>query len=217
MTLKKLNDYQLKGKRVLVRVDLNVPIENGKIADSSRIERILPTIREILDNGGKPILMSHFGRPKGLRDPLLSLEPMVPNLSKILGCAIKFSRNIVGPEALEKSKSLEGNEILLLENTRFHQEEEANELKFSEALSNLGDIYCNDAFSAAHRAHASTVGVAQFMPNCIGLLMSEELSILETVLGDPKRPVVAVVGGAKVSTIIYNLKGQFRCLSCGYS
>ena len=200
MTLKKLNDYQLKGKRVLVRVDLNVPIENGKIADSSRIERILPTIREILDNGGKPILMSHFGRPKGLRDPLLSLEPMVPSLSKILGCAIKFSRNIVGPEALEKSKSLEGNEILLLENTRFHQEEEANELKFSEALSNLGDIYCNDAFSVAHRAHASTVGVAQFIPNCIGLLMSEELSILETVLGDPKRPVVAVVGGAKVST-----------------
>ena len=200
MTLKNLNDYQLKDRRVLVRVDLNVPLENGKIAESSRIERIVPTIREILDNGGKPILMSHFGRPKGLRDPSLSLEPLIPSLSKLLGCTIKFSPNILSQEALEKSKSLKGNEILLLENTRFHQEEEENELKFSEKLSNLGDIYCNDAFSAAHRAHASTVGVAQFIPNCIGLLMSEELSALETVLGNPKRPVVAVVGGAKVST-----------------
>ena len=200
MPLRTLNDYQLSNKRVLIRVDLNVPLENGIISDSSRIERAIPTIKEILKNGGKPILMSHFGRPKGPNNSSLSMEFLIPYLSKYLGCKVKFSKKILGPETLDYSKNLGKNEVLLLENTRFYPQEEENELKFSEALSKLGDIFCNDAFSAAHRAHASTVGVARFIPNCIGLLMSEELSALERVLGKPKRPLVAIVGGAKVST-----------------
>ncbi|MDG2354448.1 MAG: phosphoglycerate kinase [Paracoccaceae bacterium] len=202
MTLKTLNDHELQNKKILVRVDLNVPLSRAKILDSSRIERLVPTVRKIIKEGGRPILLSHFGRPKGRYDKLLSLEQLLPELSRLLDCRVKFSTETIGAEALKKVESLTNGEVLLLENTRFNPQEETNELNFSKSLSELGDIFCNDAFSASHRAHASTVGVANFMPNCIGLLMQQELTALKSVLSKPKRPVVAVVGGAKVSTKI---------------
>lgn len=202
MTVKTLNDHDLQNKKILVRVDLNVPLNQAKILDSSRIERLVPTVRKIIKEGGRPILISHFGRPKGKYDKLLSLEQLIPELSRFLDCRVKFSTETTGTEALKKVEGLANGEVLLLENTRFNPQEEANELNFSKSLSELGDIFCNDAFSASHRAHASTVGVANFMPNCIGLLMQQELTALKSVLSRPKRPVVAVVGGAKVSTKI---------------
>ena len=202
MTVKTLNDHELQNKKILVRVDLNVPLNQAKILDSSRIERLVPTVRKIIKEGGRPILISHFGRPKGKYDKLLSLEQLIPELSRFLDCRVKFSTETTGTEALKKVEGLANGEVLLLENTRFNPQEEANELNFSKSLSELGDIFCNDAFSASHRAHASTVGVANFMPNCIGLLMQQELTALKSVLSKPKRPVVAVVGGAKVSTKI---------------
>tara|TARA_B100000902_G_scaffold392534_1_gene445093 strand:+ start:823 stop:2010 length:1188 start_codon:yes stop_codon:yes gene_type:complete len=202
MTVKTLNDHDLQNKKILVRVDLNVPLNQAKILDSSRIERLVPTVRKIIKEGGRPILISHFGRPKGKYDKLLSLEQLIPELSRFLDCRVKFSTETTGTEALKKVEGLANGEVLLLENTRFNPQEEANELNFSKSLSELGDIFCNDAFSASHRAHASTVGVANFMPNCIGLLMQQELTALKSVLSKPKRPVVAVVGGAKVSTKI---------------
>ena len=202
MTVKTLNDHDLQNKKILVRVDLNVPLNQAKILDSSRIERLVPTVRKIIKEGGRPILISHFGRPKGKYDKLLSLEQLIPELSRFLDCRVKFSTETTGTEALKKVEGLANGEVLLLENTRFNPQEEANELNFSKSLSELGDIFCNDAFSASHRAHASTVGVANFMPNCIGLLMQQELTALKSVLSKPKRPLVAVVGGAKVSTKI---------------
>ena len=200
MNPKTLNDYELKSKKVLVRADLNVPMDKGKISDTSRIERLVPTIRKIFESGGKPILLSHFGRPNGSYDEALSLKPLIPIMNKVLGFPVKFSEDVIGTEALESANTLEDGEVLLMENTRFYPQEEANELSFSKSLSELGDIFCNDAFSASHRAHASTVGVAQFLPNCMGLLMQEELTTLKTVLTNPEKPVVAVVGGAKVSS-----------------
>ncbi|MED5530742.1 MAG: phosphoglycerate kinase, partial [Pseudomonadota bacterium] len=200
MNPKTLNDYELKSKKVLVRADLNVPMDKGKISDTSRIERLVPTIRKILESGGKPILLSHFGRPNGSYDEALSLKPLIPIMNKVLGFPVKFSEDVIGAEALESANTLEDGEVLLMENTRFYHQEEANELSFSKSLSELGDIFCNDAFSASHRAHASTVGVAQFLPNCMGLLMQEELTTLKTVLTNPEKPVIAVVGGAKVSS-----------------
>ena len=200
MNPKTLNDYELKSKKVLVRADLNVPMDKGKISDTSRIERLVPTIRKIFESGGKPILLSHFGRPNGSYDEALSLKPLIPIMNKVLGFPVKFSEDVIGAEALESANTLEDGEVLLMENTRFYPQEEANELSFSKSLSELGDIFCNDAFSASHRAHASTVGVAQFLPNCMGLLMQEELTTLKTVLTNPEKPVVAVVGGAKVSS-----------------
>ena len=202
MTVKTLNDHDLQNKKILVRVDLNVPLNQAKILDSSRIERLVPTVRKIIKEGGQPILISHFGRPKGKYDKLLSLEQLIPELSRFLDCRVKFSTETTGTEALKKVEGLANGEVLLLENTRFNPQEEANELNFSKSLSELGDIFCNDAFSASHRAHASTVGVANLMPNCIGLLMQQELTALKSVLSKPKRPVGAVVGGAKVSTKI---------------
>ena len=186
MTLKTLNDHELQNKKILVRVDLNVPLSRAKILDSSRIERLVPTVRKIIKEGGRPILISHFGRPKGKYDKLLSLEQLIPELSRFLDCRVKFSTETTGTEALKKVEGLANGEVLLLENTRFNPQEEANELNFSKSLSELGDIFCNDAFSASHRAHASTVGVANFMPNCIGLLMQQELTALKSVLSKPK-------------------------------
>ena len=200
MSPKTLNDYELKSKKVLVRADLNVPMDKGKISDTSRIERLVPTIRKIFKSGGKPILLSHFGRPNGSYDEALSLKPLIPILNKVFGFPVKFSEDVIGAEASESANTLKNGEVLLMENTRFYPQEEANELSFSKSISELGDIFCNDAFSASHRAHASTVGVAQFLPNCMGLLMQEELTTLKTVLTSPEKPVVAVVGGAKVSS-----------------
>ncbi|MDE0589862.1 phosphoglycerate kinase [Halocynthiibacter sp. C4] len=196
MAWKTLDDMQLAGKRVLTRVDVNVPVADGVVTDDTRIQRILPTVRDILAAGGKPILMAHFGRPKGKVVPEMSLRVVVPALSKALGCEVKFADGNYGAAV----DALAEGEVLLLENLRFNPGEEKNAPEFAARLATLGDIYCNDAFSAAHRAHASTEALARLLPACAGRLMQAELSALEGALGTPKRPVMAVVGGAKVST-----------------
>lgn len=195
-----LDDIELNGKRVLVRVDLNVPVEAGKITDDTRIRRIVPTIRDILAAGGKPILLAHFGRPKGAHVADLSLRLLVPALEDAFDAPVMFCADCRGPAAAASVAALPNGAVLLLENTRFHAAETANDPAFAAELAELGDIYCNDAFSAAHRAHASTEGIAHLLPSCAGRLMQQELTALEAALGAPKRPLVAVVGGAKVST-----------------
>ena len=191
-----LDDMDLNGKVVLTRVDINVPVEDGKVTDATRIERIKPTITDILAQGGKPVMLAHFGRPKGEHVPEMSLRVTVPTLEAVLGRPVTF---IERPDraAIDTAPA---DAVILIENTRFSSMEEANDPKMAGFLATLGDIYCNDAFSAAHRAHASTEGVAKLLPNCAGRLMAEELGALEKALGAPERPVVAVVGGAKVST-----------------
>ena len=196
MGWKTLDDKALSGKRVLVRVDINVPMENGRVTDASRIERIAPTIADIRAAGGCPILLAHFGRPKGKVVPEMSLRQLVPALTDTFGAPVTFverpSREFIDAQPMDA--------IVLVENTRFSAMEEANDPEMAAFLATLGDIFCNDAFSAAHRAHASTTGVATLLPSCAGRLMQQELGALEAALGAPKRPVVAVVGGAKVST-----------------
>lgn len=191
-----LNDVDLAGKVVLTRVDINVPVEDGIVTDSTRIKRIKPTIMDILAAGGKPVLLAHFGRPNGKYIPEMSLRVTVPILETILGRTVTFiehpSRAVIDATPADA--------IILIENTRFSLMEEQNDSKMATFLASLGDVFCNDAFSASHRAHASTTGVAALLPNCAGRLMAEELSALGKALGNPQRPVVAVVGGAKVST-----------------
>ncbi|MBI1418367.1 MAG: phosphoglycerate kinase [Limimaricola sp.] len=196
MGWKTLDDMDLTGKRVLTRVDLNVPMENGRVTDTSRIDRIVPTVRDILAKGGTPILLAHFGRPKGKPNPEMSLRLVQPALETALG------RNVVFIEQPSRGEIdvLPFDTVVLVENTRFTPMEEANDPKMAQFLASLGDVYCNDAFSAAHRAHASTEGVAHLLPSCAGRLMAEELAALDKALGNPARPVVAIVGGAKVST-----------------
>ena len=196
MPIPTLDDMDLSGKRVLTRVDLNVPVEDGQVTDATRIERMVPTVRDILDAGGMPILLAHFGRPKGSRVPEMSLRVVVPALEKALGRKVTFAEDDFGDAA----KEMKPGDVLLLENVRFAPGEEQNDAGFAGRLASLGDVYCNDAFSAAHRAHASTEALAHLLPSCAGRLMAEELSALEAALGDPERPAVAVVGGAKVST-----------------
>ena len=196
MAWKTLDDLDLEGKIVLTRVDLNVPVENGKVTDATRIERIVPTIRDIVAKGGKPVMLAHFGRPKGKPNPEMSLRLTVPALEAALGAPVTF---VERPDRASL-EALERGSIVLVENTRFTPMEEANDPMMVEFLASLGDVYCNDAFSAAHRAHASTEGIAHRLPACAGRLMEAELRALEAALGAPKRPVVAVVGGAKVST-----------------
>ncbi len=200
MAWKTLDDVDLGGKVVLTRVDINVPVENGRVTDATRIERIVPTVRDILAKGGKPVLLAHFGRPKGKVVPEFSLRALLPALEAALGVPVRFAADCVGAEAESAVGSLGNGEVLLLENTRFHAGEEKNDPGFAAELAKLGDVYCNDAFSAAHRAHASTEGLARLLPACAGRLMEAELGALEKALGNPERPVVAVVGGAKVST-----------------
>ncbi len=199
---KTLDDADVTGKRVLLRVDLNVPIKDGEVGDRTRIERILPTIREIADKGGRVILLAHFGRPKGQPNPEMSLEPLAPVLSQMLGMPVGFADDCVGPVAAGIVAALKDGNVVLLENTRFHAGEEKNDEDFASQLASLGDIFVNDAFSAAHRAHASTEGLARHLPSYAGRTMQAELEALEKGLGNPERPVVAVVGGAKVSTKI---------------
>ena len=200
MQLKTLHDFDVSNKRVLLRVDINVPLENGQVRDATRIEKIVPTVRHIVENGGKPILLAHFGRPKGDFRRDLSLQHLHGALELAFGYDVVFVANCIGPAAETACELLKAGKVLLLENTRFHPEEEQNDLDFAQKIAALGDIYCNDAFSAAHRAHSSTEGVARYLPSCAGLLMAAELQALEQALGSPERPVTAVVGGAKVST-----------------
>ncbi|WP_102958527.1 phosphoglycerate kinase [Mangrovicella endophytica] len=199
---KTLDDADLQGKRVLLRIDLNVPMKDGVVTDETRIERVLPTIREIADKGGRVVLLAHFGRPKGKPNPDMSLEPIAAVLSNRLGKPVGFSADCVGPVAAGIVSALNDGDVLLLENTRFHAGEEENDESFVAELASLGDIYVNDAFSAAHRAHASTEGLAHHMPSYAGRTMQAELEALEKGLGSPEKPVVAIVGGAKVSTKI---------------
>lgn len=200
MGWKTLDDFDLAGKRVLTRVDINVPVQDGRVTDATRIERIAPTIRTILEAAGTPILLAHFGRPKGKRVPDMSLGHLVSALEEHLGAQVLFVAETFGPAARTAIMAAQPGQVVLLENTRFLPGETTNEAALSQELAALGDIYCNDAFSAAHRAHASTEGIAQHLPSCAGRLMQAELEALESALGTPKRPVMAVVGGAKVST-----------------
>jgi phosphoglycerate kinase len=195
-----LDDIEVRGKRVLLRADLNVPVKDGRVTDATRIERLAPTIRELAEKGGRVIVMSHFGRPEEGFDPKLSLKPLVEPLAKAVGRPVAFAEDCVGAKAQSVVDRLKDGDIALLENTRFHPEEEKNDPAFAKALAALGDIYVNDAFSAAHRAHASTEGVARLLPSAAGRLMQQELEALHAALGAPKRPVAAIVAGAKVST-----------------
>ncbi|TCM53616.1 phosphoglycerate kinase [Rhizobium sp. PP-F2F-G48] len=203
MTFKTLDDLtDIAGKRVLVRVDLNVPTKDGKVTDATRIERVVPTIRELSEKGAKVILLAHFGRPKGEPVADMSLEPIAAAVEDIIDQRVHFAADSIGETAASAVAGLENGDILLLENTRFHKGEEKNDAAFTKALAANGDIYVNDAFSAAHRAHSSTEGLAHLLPAYAGRTMQAELEALEAGLGNPKRPVVAIVGGAKVSTKI---------------
>ncbi len=200
MNWRTLDDMDLAGKRVLIRVDINVPMENGRVTDATRIEKIVPTVKDILAAKGHPVLLAHFGRPKGAVKPEFSLNQLIPAFEEAFGSEVIFVADCIGPAAETAVKLLQGNQILLLENTRFYSEEEENNQDFAKKMANLGDVFCNDAFSAAHRAHASTEGLAHILPSCAGRLMEAELIALERALGNPQKPVAAVVGGAKVST-----------------
>ena len=216
MSWKSLDDMDIAGKRVLVRVDINVPVENGRVTDATRIERIVPTVHDILTKGGKPMLIAHFGRPKGKVNPEMSLAQVLPALETALGRKVRLIATLEAAEALDTSAP--SADVLLLENIRFYPGEEANDEAFARRLAALGDIYCNDAFSAAHRAHASTEALARLLPACAGRLMQAELSALEAALSKPERPVGAVVGGAKVSTkieLLENLVNRLDVLIIG--
>jgi phosphoglycerate kinase len=196
---RKIDEADVKGKRVLVRVDLNVPMDDGKVTDATRLERLVPGLDDLADRGAKVILLAHFGRPKG-RDEKNSLRPVAAALGETMGRTIAFADDCIGESAEKAVAAMKPGDILCLENTRFHKEEEKNDPAFVEKLAKLGDIYVNDAFSAAHRAHASTEGLAHKLPAYAGRTMAAELEALDAALGNPQRPVAAIVGGAKVST-----------------
>jgi phosphoglycerate kinase len=196
-----LDDVNVRGKRVLLRADLNVPLKDGVVSDATRIDRLAPTIKALVEKGAKVIVMSHFGRPKGGPDPAFSLRPVIAPLRKALGGReIAFATDCIGVEAKRVVASLRPGEIALLENLRFHKGEEENSAEFAAALAELGDVYVDDAFSAAHRAHASIAALAHLLPSAAGKLMEAELAALTSALETPSRPVLAIVGGAKVST-----------------
>jgi phosphoglycerate kinase len=213
-----LDDLNVKGKRVLVRADLNVPVAEGKVTDDTRIQRQAPTIRELAQAGARVIVLSHFDRPKGKVVPSMSLKVLQAPLSGAVGRKIAFAEDCIGPKAEAAVAALKDGDVLLLENTRFHKGEEDNDPAMAKQLAALGDIFVNDAFSAAHRAHASTEGVARLLPNAAGRSMQAELTHLQKALGNPERPLLAVVGGAKVSTkieLLENLVSRVETLVIG--
>jgi phosphoglycerate kinase len=203
MAKKTVADVDVKGKRVLMRVDFNVPLEGGRITDDRRIAQALPTIKSVVERGGRLVLMSHLGRPKGGPEPKYSLKPAAERLRELLpGGTVRFATDCIGPEVEKQASELKDGEVLLLENLRFHKEEEKNEPNFAKQLAKLGDVYINDAFGTAHREHASTFGVPQAMqgkPRAIGFLIQKELKFLGEAVTKPTRPFVAILGGAKVS------------------
>jgi len=215
MAWKTLDEMELAGRTALIRVDINVPVEDGRVTDATRIERIAPTVRDVMDKGGLPVLIAHFGRPKGKPVPEMSLAVTVPALEEVLGAPVTLVALEEAPEVIGRQ---EEGQILLIENIRFHPGEEKNDPVLAAQLAALGDLYVNDAFSAAHRAHASTEGLAHLLPSCAGRLMEAELKALEAALGNPARPLCAVVGGAKVSTkidLLANLVGRVDHLVIG--
>lgn len=214
-----IDDIELRGKRALTRVDFNVPLDGGKVADDTRLVASIPTIQKMTGSGAKVILMSHLGRPKGGPDPKYSLCPVADRLSKLMGKPVKFAEDCIGPKAQEAAAALKDGEILLLENMRFHPEEEKNDPGFAKQLATLGDLYVDDAFGSAHRAHASTEGVTKILqPAVAGYLMKKELDYLGLALEDPARPFVAILGGAKISgkiDVISNLMDKVDTLLIG--
>ena len=213
-----LDGVAVRGKRALVRADLNVPVRDGRITDLTRIERLSPTIRELADGGARVIVCSHFDRPKGRPVAAMSLRPMAYALAEVLGRPVAFAEDCVGPAAAQAVEAVGNGGVLVLENTRFHSGEEANDPAFAKALAANADLFVNDAFSAAHRAHASTEGVARILPSYAGRLMQRELEALDSALGSPQRPVAAIVGGSKVSTkleLLGNLSRRVDVLIIG--
>ena len=213
-----LDGLDPRGQRVLLRADLNVPMHDGRITDRTRIERLTPTIRELADKGARVIICSHFDRPEGRRVPEMSLKPLQDALAEALGRPVAWADDCVGPAAEAAAAALRDGDVLLLENTRFHAGEEANDPALAQGLARLADLFVNDAFSAAHRAHASTEGVAHLLPSHAGRLMQAELEALDAALGHPSRPVVAIVGGAKISTkldLLGNLSSRVEVLVIG--
>jgi phosphoglycerate kinase len=199
MNKRSVRDLDVQGKRVLVRVDFNVPVKDGEVTDDTRIQRALPTIRHLLSDGGRPVLISHLGRPKGEPDPKYAMDPVAKRLEEVLGEPVLKLDAAIGSEVEEVLDNWDGRGVVLLENSRFYPGETKNDPDLSEQLASLADLYVNDAFGAAHRAHATTVGVAERLPAAAGLLLEEEVDYLDGVLEDPERPFVAILGGAKVS------------------
>ena len=210
MKLNTINEADLKGKRVLIRVDFNVPLKNGVVTDNTRIKAALPTVKYILEQGASLVVMSHFGRPKGQKNPDFSMAPIAKEFEKLLGRPVKLASDVIGPEVEAEVKALKPGEVLLLENVRFYKEEEGNDPEFAKTLASYGDIYCNDAFGTAHRAHASTEGVSHYLPSYAGFLIEKEVRFMAPLLENPEKPFVAIIGGSKVSSKITVLESLVR-------
>ncbi|MFA6279584.1 MAG: phosphoglycerate kinase [Bdellovibrionales bacterium] len=213
-----IDDLRLSGKVALVRADMNVPMQGGRVSDATRLERLVPTIRDLQKAGAKIVLLSHFGRPKGQRDEAFSLRPVAEELSGILKDPVAFAEDCVGAVAQRAVEALQNGQILVLENTRFYPQEEANDLPFARQIAALGEVFINDAFSAAHRAHATTVALAELLPAAAGRLMEEELSALGKALDHPEKPLAALIGGSKISTkldLLNNLVAKVDILVLG--
>ena len=210
MQLNTIKEADLKGKRVVIRVDFNVPLKNGVVTDNTRIKAALPTVKYILDQGASLVVMSHFGRPKGQKNPDFSMAPIAKEFEKLLGQPVKLAPDVIGSEVEAEVKALKPGEVLLLENVRFYKEEEANDPEFAKKLASYGDIYCNDAFGTAHRAHASTEGVSHYLPSYAGFLIEKEVKFMAPLLENPEKPFVAIIGGSKVSSKITVLESLVK-------
>ena len=207
---KTILDVDVSNKKVLVRVDFNVPVKDGVVGDDTRIRAALPTIQYLLDHGAAVILCSHFGRPKGGPDPKYSLKPVADYLGQLMNFPVKFAEDCIGPIAKAASDSLKSGDVLLLENTRFYDAESKNDPEMSKQLASLADLYVNDAFGSAHRAHSSTEGVAKFLPAVAGFLMEKEIRYLDQAIQNPERPFTAILGGAKVSDKIEVIRNLLK-------
>ena len=210
MQLYTIMEADLIGKRVVIRVDFNVPLKNGVVTDNTRIKAALPTVKYILEQGASLVVMSHFGRPKGQKNPDFSMAPIAKEFEALLGKPVKLAPDVIGDEVEAEVKALKPGEVLLLENVRFYKEEEANDPEFAKKLASYGDIYCNDAFGTAHRAHASTEGVSHYLPSYAGFLIEKEVKFMAPLLENPDKPFVAIIGGSKVSSKITVLESLVK-------